>query len=111
MIEKEGLEPGRTHDLSALRAILSTGSPLAAHSYDYVYRSIKRDLHLASISGGTDIISCFAAGDPTRPVYRGEIQTRAYAMRVEVFDDEGRPVRGRAGELVCTAPFPSMNAR
>ena len=108
MIEKEGLEPGRTHDLSALRAILSTGSPLAAHSYDYVYRSIKRDLHLASISGGTDIISCFALGNPIGPVWRGELQTRGLGMSVEVFDPEGRPIREAEGELVCTRPFPSM---
>jgi acetoacetyl-CoA synthetase len=108
MIEKDGLEPGRTHDLSALRAILSTGSPLAAHSYDYVYRSIKRDLHLASISGGTDIISCFALGNPIGPVWRGELQTRGLGMSVKVFDPEGRPVQEAEGELVCTRPFPSM---
>ena len=108
LMEKEGLEPGRTHDLGALRAVLSTGSPLAAHSYDYVYRSLKRDLHLASISGGTDIISCFALGNPIGPVWRGELQTRGLAMSVEVFDPEGRPVREAEGELVCTRPFPSM---
>ena len=108
LAEKEGLVPGPEHDLGSLRAILSTGSPLAAHSFDFVYERVKRDVRLSSISGGTDIISCFAAGEPTRPVHRGEIQMRSYAMKVEVFDDEGRPVRGRAGELVCTAPFPSM---
>jgi acetoacetyl-CoA synthetase len=108
LAEKEGLVPGPQHDLSALRAILSTGSPLAAHSFDFVYDRVKRDVRLSSISGGTDIISCFAAGEPTLPVYRGEIQLRSYAMAVDVFDEEGRPVRGRAGELVCTAPFPSM---
>jgi acetoacetyl-CoA synthetase len=108
LMEKEGLEPGRTHGLGALRAILSTGSPLAAHSYDYVYRSIKRDLHLASISGGTDIISCFALGNPIGPVWRGELQTRGLGMSVDVFDPEGRPVREAEGELVCTRPFPSM---
>ena len=108
LAEKEGLAPGRTHDLAALRAILSTGSPLAAHSYDYVYRSIKRDLHLASISGGTDIISCFALGNPAAPVWRGELQTRGLGMAVEVFDPEGHACRGREGELVCTRPFPSM---
>ena len=106
--EKEGLEPARTHDLGALRAILSTGSPLAGHSYDYAYRSIKRDLHLASISGGTDIISCFALGNPIGPVWRGELQTRGLGMAVEVFDEMGVPVRERDGELVCTRPFPSM---
>jgi acetoacetyl-CoA synthetase len=108
LAEKEGLEPGRSHDLSALRTILSTGSPLAGHSYDYAYSRIKRDLHLASISGGTDIISCFALGNPTAPVWRGELQTRGLGMAVEVFDPEGRPVREQDGELVCTRPFPSM---
>jgi acetoacetyl-CoA synthetase len=109
--EKEGLEPARTHDLSALRAILSTGSPLAGHSYDYVYGRVKRDVHLASISGGTDIVSCFALGNPTGPVWRGELQTRGLGMSVEVFDPAGRPVRGSEGELVCTRPFPSMPVR
>ena len=108
LCEKEGLAPARTHDLSALRAILSTGSPLAAHSFDYVYRDVKSDVHLASISGGTDIISCFALGNPIAPVYRGEIQTRGLGMPVDVFDEEGKPMRGAAGELVCTRPFPSM---
>ena len=108
--EKEGLEPARTHALGGLRAILSTGSPLAGHSYDYVYRRVKRDVHLASISGGTDIISCFALGNPTAPVWRGELQTRGLGMRVEVFDQEGRPIREAEGELVCTLPFPSMPA-
>ena len=106
--EKESLEPGRTHDLSALRAILSTGSPLATHSYDYVYTRVKGDVHLASISGGTDIISCFALGNPTGPVWRGELQTRGLGMSVEVFDPDGRPLREAEGELVCTRPFPSM---
>jgi acetoacetyl-CoA synthetase len=110
MAQKEGLKPGRTHDLAALRAILSTGSPLAAHSYDYVYRHIKRDVHLASISGGTDIVSCFALGNPIAPVWRGELQTRGLGMSVEVFDREGRPIREAEGELVCTRPFPSMPA-
>jgi acetoacetyl-CoA synthetase len=108
LAEKEGLTPGRTHDLSALRAVLSTGSPLPAHGYDYVYDRIKRDLHLASISGGTDIVSCFALGNPIGPVWRGELQTRGLGMAVEVFDSDGRPCRGREGELVCTRPFPSM---
>ncbi len=108
LAEKEGLEPAKTHDLGALRAILSTGSPLAAHSYDYVYRAIKRDLHLASISGGTDIVSCFALGNPIGPVWRGELQTRGLGMAVEVFDQKGTPVRERDGELVCSSPFPSM---
>jgi acetoacetyl-CoA synthetase len=86
----------------------STGSPLVPESFDYVYRSIKKDLLLSSISGGTDIVSCFVLGDPTLPVYRGEIQRRGFGMNVQVFNDEGQPVVGEKGELVCTAPFPSM---
>ena len=108
LCEKEGLTPARTHDLSALRTILSTGSPLAAHSYDYVSRSIGPEVQLASISGGTDLISCFALGVPTRPVWRGELQARGLGMAVEVWDADGRSVRGVPGELVCTRPFPSM---
>jgi acetoacetyl-CoA synthetase len=111
LAEKEGLAPGRSHDLAPLRAILSTGSPLAAHSYDYVYRDIKADLHLASISGGTDIVSCFALGNPVGPVWRGELQTRGLGMAVHVFDPGGRPLREAEGELVCTRPFPSMPVR
>jgi acetoacetyl-CoA synthetase len=107
-LAKLGLEPGRSHDLSALRAMLSTGSPLAAESFEYVYRAIKADLLLASISGGTDIISCFALGCPILPVWRGELQCRGLGMQVEVWDDAGRHLRGVKGELVCTAPFPSM---
>ncbi len=105
---KAGLKPAETHKLESLRTMTSTGSPLVPESFDYVYGSIKKDLHLASISGGTDIISCFALGDPTGPVWRGELQARGLGMRVEVFDDAGRPVREEKGELVCTAPFPSM---
>jgi acetoacetyl-CoA synthetase len=105
--EKEGVVPQR-HDLAPLRMILSTGSPLSVQSYDYVYREIKQDVHLASISGGTDIISCFALGNPNAPVYRGELQTRGLGMAVDVFDPEGRSIRGAPGELVCTRPFPSM---
>ena len=108
LAEKEGLEPATTHDLAALEAILSTGSPLAPQSYDYVYKCVKRDVRLSSISGGTDIISCFALGNPIGPVYRGELQTRGLAMKVEIFDEKGRWVQGQPGELVCTAPFPSM---
>jgi acetoacetyl-CoA synthetase len=108
LAEKEGLEPARTHDLSALRAVLSTGSPLALHSFEYTYRSVKDDLHLASISGGTDIISCFALGNPTAPVWGGELQTRGLGMAVEIFDADGKPLYGEPGELVCTRPFPSM---
>ncbi len=108
LCEKEHLTPGRTRDLGPLRAVLSTGSPLAAHSFDFVYGAIKADVHLASISGGTDILSCFALGDPTGPVWRGELQRRGLGMAVEVFDEAGRSVEGEPGELVCTKPFPSM---
>jgi len=106
--EKHALRPAATHDLHALRTILSTGSPLAAHSYDYVDRDVKPGVHVASISGGTDIISCFALGNPLLPVHRGEIQCRGLGMAVEVFDANGKPLRGTPGELVCTRPFPSM---
>ena len=108
MCEKTGLAPGESHDLSELRTILSTGSPLALHSFDYVYSRIKQDVHLASISGGTDIVSCFAGGNPIAPVYRGELQCRALAMAVHVFDERGDPVVEEQGELVCTRPFVSM---
>ncbi len=105
---KLGLVPGKTHDLSALRAMFSTGSPLSPEGFDWVYREVKSDILLASISGGTDIISCFVLGNPVLPVYRGEIQCRGLGMAVDVFDDEGRPVRAQKGELVCTRPFPVM---
>jgi acetoacetyl-CoA synthetase len=108
MCEKQGIEPGVHHDLSSLRTILSTGSPLALHSFDWVYAKVKQDVHLASISGGTDIVSCFAGGNPVAPVYRGELQCRALAMAVHVFDENGNPVIGEPGELVCTRPFVSM---
>ncbi|MGD9299333.1 MAG: acetoacetate--CoA ligase [Thiohalocapsa sp.] len=107
-LEKAGAEPARTHDLSALRTLLSTGSPLAPESFDYVYRAVKDDLLLASISGGTDIVSCFALGNPMLPVYRGELQCRGLGLAVDVFDDAGNPVVGERGELVCTQPFPCM---
>ena len=110
-VRKAGLEPIKTHALSHLRMIASTGSPLAPEAFDFVYASIKADVHLASIAGGTDIVSCFMGGNPTAPVWRGEIQTRALAMAVDVFDDDGKSVRGEKGELVCTAPFPSMPVR
>jgi acetoacetyl-CoA synthetase len=106
--KKAGLKPAATHDLSALRTITSTGSPLAAESFDYVYEAIKSDVHLASISGGTDIVSCFVLGDPTAPVWRGEIQAAGLGMAVDVWSAEGRPVREDKGELVCTKAFPSM---
>jgi acetoacetyl-CoA synthetase len=94
--------------LKDLRTLLSTGSPLVPESFDFVYQSIKQDLHLASISGGTDIVSCFVLGNPTAPVWRGEIQTAGLGMAVEVWNDDGKAVRGERGELVCTKPFPSM---
>ena len=105
---KLGLTPGSTHDLAALRAMMSTGSPLSPEGFDWVYGAVKPDLLLASISGGTDIVSCFVLGNPLLPVWRGEIQCRGLGMAVDVFDDDGRPVRGEKGELVCTRPFPVM---
>ncbi|MDV7341611.1 acetoacetate--CoA ligase [Terasakiella sp. A23] len=107
-LNKADLKPRETHDLSSVLSMTSTGSPLVAESFDYVYRDIKEDIHLASISGGTDILGCFVLGNPTAPVYRGEIQCRALGMAVETFDDKGEPIRGDKGELVCTKAFPSM---
>jgi len=107
MCEKQQVEPA-AHDLSSLRTILSTGSPLAFHSFDWVYSRVKKDVHLASISGGTDIVSCFAGGNPMLPVYRGELQCRALGMAVHVFNEDGAPIIGEQGELVCTRPFVSM---
>jgi acetoacetyl-CoA synthetase len=107
-MEKNGYTPAADVDLTALRTVLSTGSPLLAEGFDFVYRAIKSDLHLASISGGTDIVSCFVLGCPTLPVHRGEIQCRGLGMAVDIFDDSGKSLRGERGELVCTAPFPSM---
>ena len=105
---KAGVKPRDEYDLGSLRAVLSTGSPLAPESFDYVYAQIKADVQLSSISGGTDILSCFVLGNPILPVHRGEIQCRGLGMAVEVWDDRGEPVRGRKGELVCTRPFLSM---
>ncbi|MBL6958203.1 MAG: acetoacetate--CoA ligase, partial [Rhodospirillales bacterium] len=102
------LKPLDTHRLEALRIITSTGSPLAPASFDYVYESIKADVQLASIAGGTDILGCFMGGNPMGSVRRGEIQSRGLGLAVEVFDDNGKPVRGEKGELVCTKTFPSM---
>ena len=109
-VRKSGLRPKETHSLKSLRTMCSTGSPLAPESFDFVYGAIKSDLHLASISGGTDICGCFVAGNPLGPVYRGEIQAPTLGMAVDVFDDDGRSVHGQKGELVCTRPFPSMPA-
>jgi acetoacetyl-CoA synthetase len=107
-LAKAELKPRETHDLSTVRAMTSTGSPLAPESFDYVYRDIKEDIHLASISGGTDILGCFVLASPVLPVKRGVIQTRALGVAVDVFDDDGNSVRNEKGELVCTKPFPSM---
>jgi len=107
-MQKHALNPRRDLRLPALRAILSTGSPLLPDGFDYVYQAIKEDVQLASISGGTDIVSCFALGCPILPVHRGELQSRGLGMDVQVFNDEGQPVRAEQGELVCTRPFPSQ---
>jgi len=107
-LEKSGYRPREHHTLPALRSILSTGSPLAPSSFDFVYGDVKQDVQLASIAGGTDLISCFALGNPLLPVHRGELQCRGLGMKVEIFTADGRSVRGEKGELVCTNPFPSM---
>jgi acetoacetyl-CoA synthetase len=107
-IIKTGLKPRETHRLEKLRTVLSTGSPLSPEGFDYVYASIKQDVCLSSISGGTDIVSCFVLGNPTGPVWRGEIQAKGLGLAVEVFDESASPVVGEQGELVCTRPFPSM---
>ena len=107
-LNKQGYRPADSHQLDDLRTLTSTGSPLGPESFDYVYGGIKRDLHLASISGGTDLLSCFALGNPVSPVWRGELQGRGLAMATDVFDDDGKPVRQSKGELVCTRPFPPM---
>ncbi len=107
-VRKAGIEPVKSHDLSALRLVTSTGSPLSPEGFSFVYEGIKPDVQLASISGGTDIVSCFVLGNPLKPVWRGEIQGPGLGLAVDVWDDEGRPVRGEKGELVCTRAFPSM---
>ena len=107
-VHKSGYEPATHHDLSAMRVVYSTGSPLSPAGFDFVYERVKRDVQLASISGGTDICGCFVGGNPLQPVWRGEIQGPILGMAVDVFDEDGRPVRGEKGELVCTRPFPSM---
>ena len=107
-VKKADYRPADRHDLSRLRTIASTGSPLAPESFDFVYDAIKRDVHLASISGGTDIVSCFVLGVPTEPVWRGEIQGPGLGMAVDVYDEDGRPLATGKGELVCTRAFPSM---
>ncbi|HJZ42424.1 MAG TPA: acetoacetate--CoA ligase, partial [Hyphomicrobiaceae bacterium] len=107
-LKKAELSPAKTHDLSALRVLLSTGSPLVPESFDYIYEAIKKDLHLASISGGTDIVGCFVLGIPTKPVWPGEIQGPALGLAVDVVDENGKRVARGKGELVCAGPFPSM---
>ncbi|MCH8830148.1 MAG: acetoacetate--CoA ligase, partial [Planctomycetes bacterium] len=107
-VEKAELVPRESHDLPALKTILSTGSPLAPESFDFVYADVKADVCLSSISGGTDIVSCFALGNPIGSVWRGELQTAGLGMAVDVFDDDGKPITGEKGELVCTKTFPSM---
>ncbi|KMY66309.1 acetoacetyl-CoA synthetase [Desulfocarbo indianensis] len=107
-IENEGLKPGQDYDLSALKAVLSTGSPLSVESFHYVYRDIKKDVCLSSISGGSDLVGCFAGGNPIGPVYAGQLQARNLGMAVEAWDEAGKPVVGEKGELVCVKPWPSM---
>ncbi len=107
-LNKEGLKPVETHGLNNLRLILSTGSPLVDEGFDYVYRAIKQDVQLSSISGGTDIVSCFVLGNPVLPVWKGEIQSKGLGMAVEIWDENGVPRNAGKGELVCTKPFPSM---
>ncbi|WP_137132476.1 acetoacetate--CoA ligase [Rhizobium sp. FY34] len=107
-VRKGGIEPMKTHDLSSLRLMTSTGSPLSPEGFSFVYEGIKKDVHLASISGGTDIVSCFVLGNPLKPVWRGEIQGPGLGLAVDVWNDDGKPVRGEKGELVCAKAFPSM---
>jgi acetoacetyl-CoA synthetase len=107
--EKLRIRPNQEHDFAALRTVASTGSPLAPEGFEYVYRNVKADVHLASISGGTDLCGCLVAGDPTSAVWPGEIQRPGLGMAIDVVDDEGLSLEaGRSGELVCRAPFPSM---
>ena len=107
-LEKAGERPVSSHQLTRLKAILSTGSPLSHESFDYVYRQIKSDLCLSSISGGTDIVSCFALGNPVLPVWGGELQCKGLGMDVQVWNEAGTPVTGEKGELVCAQHFPAM---
>ena len=107
-LKNAGVQPGKQFDLSPLKALLSTGSPLSKEDFHFVYQEIKEDLQLASISGGSDLNGCFALGNPMGPVYEGELQCRGLGMKVFAYDENGSPVIGKQGELVCTAPFPSM---
>jgi acetoacetyl-CoA synthetase len=103
-----GVKPGRDYDLSSLKALTSTGSPLSVEGFEFIYKGVKEDIQLASISGGSDLNGCFALGNPMGPVYTGELQCRGLAMKVESYDEDGKPVYNQKGELVCSAPFPSM---
>ncbi|MGK0223284.1 MAG: acetoacetyl-CoA synthetase [Limisphaerales bacterium] len=106
-IQKQGVKPKDSHDLQTMRMLISTGSPLTQEGFEYVYRDIKTDCHLVSMSGGTDIVSCFMLGNPNLPVYEGELQSPGLGMAVEIWNDEGEAIVGEKGELVCTLPFPS----
>jgi acetoacetyl-CoA synthetase len=107
-VQNAGVKPGKEYDLSSIKALLSTGSPLSVEGFEFVYQEVKDDLELASISGGSDINGCFAGGNPMGPVYAGELQCRNLGMKVEAFDENGKPVRNQQGELVCTAAAPPM---
>jgi acetoacetyl-CoA synthetase len=107
-LQNTGVKPGKTYDLTPLKSVLSTGSPLSMEGFEYIYKEVKEDLQLASISGGTDLNGCFALGNPIGPVYSGELQCRGLAMKVMAFDEDGKSVINQQGELVCAAPFPSM---
>lgn len=107
-LQNTGIKPGDLYDLTSLRSVLSTGSPLSVEGFEFVYREVKADLQLASIAGGTDLNGCFGLGNPLGPVYTGELQCRGLGMNVHAFNEEGKPVINQKGELVCTAPFPSM---
>jgi len=107
-VRKAGIVPRESHRLETMRTVVSTGSPLSPESFVFVYESVKRDVHLTSVSGGTDIVGCFVGGNPNGPVWAGEIQAAGLGLDVQVFDDAGRPLRGVPGELVCANPFPSM---
>jgi acetoacetyl-CoA synthetase len=107
-LQNSGVKPGKEYDLTPLKAVLSTGSPLSVEGFEFIYEEVKKDLQLASIAGGSDLNGCFALGNPMGPVYAGELQCRGLAMNVEAFDEDGKPVINQQGELVCTAPFPSM---
>lgn len=107
-LQNAGVKPGKEYDLTPLKAVLSTGSPLSVEGFEFIYEEVKKDLQLASIAGGSDLNGCFALGNPMGPVYAGELQCRGLAMKVEAFDEDGKSVINQQGELVCTAPFPSM---